>query len=141
MLTSGQRLLPLLFPLPSTPHPLSDMQLRSSYQLPTSPDGHYHCPVLSTAGLKGLPVFLFLHLLILLSCSSLFLLTASAYLPPILLSSSIYPSCVQKICWMNPCRVLNNRVSCWRSLTVFFCWLQKFVRPKRNFCLSWQEKR
>ena len=51
-LTSDQHLIPLLFPLPSTPHLLSDTHLRSSFQLWTSQGGLYHWPEMSTAGPK-----------------------------------------------------------------------------------------
>lgn len=58
-LTSDQHLHPLLLPLPPTAHPLSDTQLRSSYQPPTSPDGPYRWPVLSTARPQGLSFSIF----------------------------------------------------------------------------------
>lgn len=132
--------LPLLFPLPSTPHPLSSTQLRSSYQLPTSPDGRYRCPELSTAGLKGLLIFLFLHLLIFPVPPSF----CSQSSPKCLPSSPLYPTFVHKIYWMNPCRFLTTAELCshysWRNIIVLFC-LQIFARLKRNFWLSWQEKR
>ena len=85
--TSGRHLLPLPFPLPSAPHPLADIQLRSSYQLPTSPDGHYRWSEVSAYS------FSCLHLLIFPPCFFLFLLTKPHILLHLLFLFPLFDEC------------------------------------------------
>lgn len=107
----------------------------TSYQLPTSPDGLYHWIKLSTAGLKGLLIFLFLHLLILRPCFCL-------------LFSSLCPSFVCKTYWMSPFRFLTAKFlvimfshCSWKNVLVALCCLQKSVKLKQYVWPKRQERR